>query len=175
MAMARKKAGSRRPPAAPSAPKYPRLVESEPDPQWQRWFKEVELRRQDRRDPGKRKWVFNKIQKEDGVTEFFRKKSEPVPFKQIIRLDEKKTGRKVTPDLLAVAELWEATVGADIASESAIYSLKNGILTVNIFSSGLLQEIRQFHQAAIEQDLRDVWNLSMPLVRITYRLGKRKT
>lgn len=155
--MARKKAGPRRPPPQiPSAPAFPPLVEAEPDLEWQRWFKEVEFRRRNRRDPAKLL------------------KSMPATLKKVIRLEEKKTGRKVAPDVDALVRLWEATVGAEVASESCIYSFKSGVLTISIFSSSLLQEIRQFSQKAIEQDLRDVWNLPTPLLRVAYRVGKRK-
>ncbi len=156
--MARKKAGPPRPPRSiPSAPAFPPLVEGETDPEWQRWFKEVEYRRRNRRDRSK----------------FL--KSMPATLKTVIRLGDKKTGRKVAPDVEALARLWEATVGAEVAAESCVYSFKNGVLTISIFSSSLLQEIRQFSQKAIEQDLRDVWSLPTPLVRIAYRVGKRKT
>lgn len=154
--MARKKAASRRPPDTPPAPRFPPLVEAEQDPEWKRWFVDVEFQRRNRRGPTKLS------------------KSLPPQLKAVLRCEEKKTGRKVAPDVEALIGLWEATVGPEIASESCIYSFKSGVLTISIFSSSLLQEIRQFSQKAIEQDLRDVWNQPTALVRVAYRVGKRK-
>lgn len=72
-----------------------------------------------------------------------------------------------------IRDAWVKSVGLEIADETEVHAFKNGVLTISVHSSVLLQEIRQFHAEEILADLRDIWQASIPLLRITYRLGKK--
>ena len=150
-----------------------REVKEEPDPEWRQWFQSVEQRKKDYGDPKRRPWVFSAFDKENESGSVVRRRSVPLELKKFIKSDRKKAGSSLDVDLLRIESAWKTAVGEEIVNESGVYSFKNGVLTITVFSSSLLQEIRQFHQSAILRDLRDIWTASQPLVRIQYRLGKR--
>jgi hypothetical protein len=101
-----------------------------------------------------------------------RKRAKPAKLSTLVKKEEKKAGRKLSVDTALIQDAWRRSVG-DIALESDVFSFKNGVLTMSVFSQTLLQEIRQFHQDAILRDLRDIWPSSIPLVRIVYKPGKK--
>lgn len=162
---------------AESAPKRRRSLagkaEDEADPEWKRWFQEVDRKRKALTDPKKRGLVFSTIDKEGESATVVRQKSEPVPVKKILSKSAKSVANPLSVDLLLLNAAWKNTVGEDMAKETEVYSFKGGVLTIAVFSSALLQEIRQFHKEAIARDLRDAWPLSIPLLRIAYKTGKR--
>lgn len=152
-----------------------REIAEEPDPAWRVWFEEVQRRKKKLTDPKNKAFVRTTFEKDGIPASIARKKSEPIALGRLMKRDHRisGTGSAMDIQLALVQAAWRQAVGADLAGASDIYSFKNGILTISIFSSSLLQEIRQFHQEAILGDLRDIWRVSTPLVKILYRLGKR--
>lgn len=147
-------------------------IREEEDPQWRVWFTEVERRKKALSNP-KGKFIRVDYLKDGGWNRVERCKSVPVPVKTFLKSNKNKAGASLNTDLLLITSCWKKAVGDDIGECSEVYSFKNGVLTINVFSSSLLQEIRQFHSEAIIQDLRDIWTASQPLVKVVYRLGKR--
>jgi hypothetical protein len=128
-------------------------AKNEPDPDWRRFFLEVGFKRGDR------------------------KKKEPKPaaqLKKFLMVESRQTGSKLAGDLEWLRGVWPRLVDAEVAAETDIFAFKNGTVTVVVYNSALLQEIRQFHWEAIFQDLRDAWQGSMPLLKIAYRIGVKK-
>lgn len=149
-----------------------RAANEEPDGEWRQWFKEIERRRKELADPKRKAFVVSHFDKEGESGTVARRRADPKKLAAFIKRDAKKTGRSLNVDLMLIHSIWKHAVGQEIANESNVFAFKNGVLTVEIHSSSLLQEIRQFHQEAILRDLRDIWQASMPLVRVVYRLGK---
>jgi hypothetical protein len=128
-------------------------AKNEPDPDWRRFFLEV------------------------GYKQGAAKKKEPKPaklLKKFLTVESRKTGPNLAGDLEWLRGVWPKLVDAEVAGETDIFAFKNGTLTVVVYSSALLQEIRQFHKESIFQDLRDAWQGSMPLLKITYRIGTKR-
>lgn len=150
-----------------------RLRDEEPDPVWRVWFQEVERRRRAQTDIKFRPVRPIVVEKDGVVKTSFRARAEPTPLGRFIKQNRKKAGSRLAEDFQCIRDQWRMAVGDAIAGDTAVHSFKNGVLTVNVFSSSLLQEIRQFHQDAILSDLQDVWKASVPLVRLIFRLGKR--
>ena len=148
-------------------------AEDENDPEWKRWFQEVDRRRKALIDPKKRGLVVSTVEKDGQPTTVARPRSDPVLVKKILGKTAKSADNPLNMDMMLIKTAWRNTVGDDMARETEVFSFKNGILTISVFSSPLLQEIRQFHKEAIDTDLRESWPLSMPLVRVTYKTGKR--
>ncbi len=159
-------------PAAPRKPSPARLARDEPDAEWRQWFTEVERRRKESSDPKRQPWIASRYDKEGDGGTIIRRRVEPKKISAFIKQDAKKSGRSLGLDLQCIQSAWTHAVGGEIAAESGVYAFKNGVLTIEIYSSSLLQEIRQFHQDAILKDLRDIWQVSIPLLRIVYKLGK---
>lgn len=170
-----KKSATRATGVLPSAKRraLPREIADETDPQWRAWFQEVERRKKALSDPKRGAFVVADFDKDGVPGRVARQKSLPLRIGKLMKTENRKTGGGLHSDLLLAAAAWKQAVGDEIAAASEIYSLKNGVLTVSVFSSSLLQEIRQFHQDAIMADIRDIWSASMPLVRIIFRLGKK--
>lgn len=152
-------------------------AKDEPDPAWRRFFMEVDNRRKALTDRKKKPLVISSIEKDGQVpSTIARQKSEPTEIKKLLKNRVvKKAGSQLAGDLEWLRETWPRTVGEEVAAASEVYAFKNGTLTITVFSSVLLQEIRQFHQEAILQDLRDIWQASIPLVKIVYRIGKGRS
>lgn len=148
-------------------------AKEELDPLWRNWFLEVDRRRKALHDRKQRPFVVSRYEKDGREETVARPKSEPEPLKKFIKVDKKKTGSKITEDLLWLREIWPQVVGDMIAADTEVYAFKNGILTISVFSGVLLQEIRQFGAETIVESLRDVWRASIPLLKIQYRMGKR--
>lgn len=150
-----------------------KMADEEEDPEWRRWFEEVARRKKQAADPKARPMRFSRFDKDGETGTVRRRQAEPEPVKKFLKKNVQRAGAGLSVDLMLIRSAWGMVVGGDVAGESDVYSFKNGVLTVTVFSSSLLQEIRQFHQDAILRDLRDVWQASQPLVRVGYRLGKR--
>ncbi len=152
---------------------FSREAREETDPEWRQWFLEIERRRKEARDPKRKPLVFSRVEKEGETQSVLRRKVEPKKLATFIKHDAKKTGRSFSLDLALIESTWKHAVGKEMSEETRIFAFKNGVLTISVFSSSLLQEIRQFHQEALLQDLRDIWQLPIPLVKVVYKLGKK--
>ncbi len=136
-------------------------AKSEPDAEWRRFFLEVHHKR---------------------VAAEAEAGPQPQALNQFLETDFRSTGKKtaeppvskLAADLEWLRTVWPKLVGADVAEETAIFAFKNGKVTVTVQNNALLQEIRQFHKETIFQDLRDIWQGSMPLLEIAYRIGAKK-
>ena len=148
-----------------------RLFADEPDPAWQTWFIEVEQKRRAPREA--RPMVVFTVEKDNGRQTIARRKSIPEPVGKQIRKHLPGKFSALGEDYREITRLWRLAVGDAVADESRLHSFKGGVVTMEIHSSSLLQEIRQFHQAAILADLRDIWTLRHPLLTIRYAIGKR--
>ncbi len=82
---------------------------------------------------------------------------------------------KLAGDLEWLRAAWPKLAGTDVAEETDVFAFKNGVVTITVYDHALLQEIRQFHKETILQDLRDIWQGSIPLMDIVYRVGVRKS
>lgn len=167
----------------PKADKYPlrerrsleERAKSEPDPDYRRFFLEVEYKRAALREKVKKSLVFCEYEQDGEVRRVVRPRAEPEAVKKFLKLGVKRAGgSRLAEDLEWLRGVWPKLVGGDVASETAVFAFKNGVVTVVVYTSSLLQEIRQFHQDGIFQDLRDVWQGSMPLVEVRYKAGGRK-
>lgn len=151
-------------------------AKDEPDPAWRRFFTEVDARRKALTDRKQKPFVVSSFEKDGQPATVARQKSEPTEIKKLLKKRLVKTaGSRLAGDLEWLRETWPRTVDAEVGAASEVHAFKNGVLTITVFSSVLLQEIRQFHQEAILHDLRDVWQASIPLVKVVYRIGKART
>lgn len=151
-----------------------KIVRDEADPEWRQWFIEVEQRRQDHKERQKKFWRTVEVQKDSAVEKISRAVAEPVKLSKSVKKALPERIIHLSAAYSLITSLWARAVGEEIAVESALYSFKAGVVTMTIFSSTLLQEIRQFHATAILADLRDIWTLDTPLLGIKYRIGERK-
>lgn len=150
-----------------------REIREEANPEWKELFERIARLRKEKDNPRTKRLIFSKVDKEGDSRIVVRQQSEPRAIKTFLKQDAKKAGRNLPFDLECIQTAWKHAVGPDIGANSSLYSFKNGILTMDIHSSALLQEIRQFHQEAIFKDLFDIWPGPMPLIKIIYRQGKR--
>ncbi len=150
-------------------------AKEEQDPLWRNWFLEIDNRRKRASDKKKKPLIVSTVERGDGQKEtvIARQQTDPTLLKHLLKTTRKKAGSPAMQELLWIRDAWTTSVGQDIAQESEVFAFKNGVLTISVFSAALLQEIRQFHAAAILADLRDIWQASIPLVKILYRPGKR--
>lgn len=146
-------------------------VAAETDPEWRNWFLEIERRRVDLGEKGGRAWVCSLVEKDGAVEKIIRKKSAPTRVASFLQKTQLKKPTGLAADYREIENLWTRTVGEEIVAESRLFSFKRGVLTMEISSSTLLQEIRQFHQEAILHDMRSIWTLKTPLLSIRYRQG----
>jgi predicted nucleic acid-binding Zn ribbon protein len=147
-------------------------AKNEPDPDWRRFFMEVK-HKQSAEKKKAASFVFREYEKDGLPQKVARNKTQPEALKKFLKTEVKNTGSKLAHDLEWLREMWPKLVGAEVAAETEVYAFKNGTLTISVHNSPLLQEIRQFHGENIFLDLRDVWQGSMPLLKITYRAGKK--
>ncbi len=148
-------------------------AKNEPDPDWRRFFLEVQYKREAKAKADK-KVVFSEYEKDGTAQRVARERSEPEALKKFLKLEFKNTGLKLAADLEWLRSVWPKMVDAEVAEETDVFAFKNGTVTIVVYNSVLLQEIRQFHKETIFQDLRDLWQASMPLVKIVYRIGTKK-
>lgn len=172
--MAAEDDGTRKRKPATKRHSFSRSVKEETDPEWRQWFLAVERKKKELADPKRRPLVFSSFEKDGDKGLIVRCRSEPQKLGKLVKREGKKSGRSLDVDLMIIESCWKNAVGEEIAGESRLYSFKNGVLTMVIFSSSLLQEIRQFHHEAILRDLRDIWQASVPLLKVVYKLGKRQ-
>lgn len=168
-----KKPYSTKGPAPKRAPALPKAIREEPDPEWRHWFVQIEERRRAQDDPKRKPLIFSSCQKDgERDTTIIRRQSSPKPISTLLKAEKREQGGNLAADMAAIENAWTKTVGPEMAKETEIYSFHRGVLTIAVGSSALLQEIRQFHKNALLSDMRDIWNASVPLVNIVYRLGK---
>jgi predicted nucleic acid-binding Zn ribbon protein len=150
-------------------------AKEEQDPLWRNWFLEIDNRRKKEADRKTKPLITSVMRKDDGQKDVViaRRQADPTVLKTLLKTTRKHEGSVATQDLLWIREVWAASTGPDIAQETEVYAFKNGVLTISVFSGALLQEIRQFHADSIIADLRDIWQASIPLLKIQYRPGKR--
>ncbi len=149
----------------------------EQDPDWKKWFTEIERRRHALHDRTKQKIIHAKVEKEGFTEKVARRRSEPAALSAFLKKQPTHTPKKQNTLLESYQEitrLWNSVVGEEIAAESELYSFKGGTVTITVTSGSLLQEMRQFHIDAIKEDLRNIWTLSTPLVTVKLRPGKKR-
>lgn len=149
-------------------------AKNEPDPDWRRFFMEVHYKRAAASSKKNRPVIACEYQKDGQTFSVVRERAEPEALKKFLKLELRNTGSKLAQDLEWLRAAWPKLVDAEVAEETDVFAFKNGVVTIVVYSKTLLQEIRQFHQDNILQDLRDIWQASIPLVSITYRIGVRK-
>ncbi|MCD8349425.1 MAG: DUF721 domain-containing protein [Planctomycetaceae bacterium] len=142
------------------------------DPEWRAWFLEVARRRAELEAAGK-KFVVRTYEDDGDSKTVARRKADPIVLKKLVKEVAKDMRPRPADDLEAIRNTWASVAGPEIAGESAVYSFRGGILTVEVYSGILLQELRQFHATALVKDLRDVWPASVPLVQLKFRTGKQ--
>ncbi len=149
--------------------------ELEKDPEWRKWFQEVARRRQEGEERTKNGELrVSRFLVDGEVKTICRADGAPQPVKEILKNQARDFKLDISYDLQLLQETWQKVVGELIANDSAIFSFKGGVLTIEVYSSALFQEIRLFHAEVIQKDLRDAWPLVLPLASIRYRLGRRK-
>ncbi len=149
-------------------------AKNEPDPDWRRFFLEVK-HKQTSAKKAAHSILFCEYEKDGQTRKIIRARTEPEAVKKFLRFELKNTGSKLEHDLEWLRGVWPKLVGAEVAAETDVFAFKNGVVTIAVYNSALLQEIRQFHKETIFQDLRDVWQGSMPLLKIAYRIGTKNS
>lgn len=144
-------------------------AKNEPDEAWRNWFLEVDNRRKALKERMKKSFIVSTYEKDGQECRVARPQSEPTQVKQFLSKATKKTGSTITEDLRWIRSAWPGLVGQEMAAETEVYAFKSGVLTISVSSGTLLQEIRQFLAESILHDLRDIWQASVPLIKITYR------
>ena len=153
--------------------KKPRISSQyDQDDEYASWFRSVEHKKALDETMRKRRLVVSTFEKDGHAITVARQKSEPLDAKSLVKDYAKTTGLKKLLELRDFAEVWQRSVAAEIAVESRVFAYKDGILTVDVFNSPLLQEIKQFHKDAILTTLRKNWILPLPLDQIKFRLSK---
>lgn len=142
------------------------------DDEYASWFYSVEHKKALDETTRKRRLVVSTFEKDGHVITVARQKSEPLEAKSLVKDYAKKTGLKKLLELKDFAEVWQRSVAPEVAAESRVFAYKDGILTVDVFNSPLLQEIKQFHKSAILATLRKNWLLPLPLDQVKFRLAK---
>lgn len=142
------------------------------DDEYAFWFRSVEYKKSLDETTRKRRLVVSTFEKDGHTVTVARQKSEPLDAKSLVKDYAKKTGLKKLLGLKNFAEVWRQSVAPEIAAESSVFAYKDGILTVDVFNSPLLQEIKQFHRDAILTALRKNWILPLPLDQVKFRLAK---
>ncbi|MCC8164768.1 MAG: DUF721 domain-containing protein [Planctomycetes bacterium] len=148
-------------------------IRDEAGPEWQRWFDEVKRRRERLTSPRYRPLVISRAVVDGEERVVARQKSVPVPVKKIVDQVVNLKALGISLDIESIREVWGEVVGLEIARDTALYSFKNGIVTIDVHSPTLFQELRAFYAEDIKKDLRDKWPLSVPLVDVKYRLARK--
>jgi predicted nucleic acid-binding Zn ribbon protein len=84
-------------------------------------------------------------------------------------LAETKVGREVARD--ALEEGWREVVGPEVAVGTRVRGLRDKVLTVEVSSSALLQELRTFYRASILAALKARGAPLKDLKDIAFKLG----
>ncbi len=147
----------------------------ENDPEWRVWFQDVAKRRQEIAEREKKGELrISRFAVDGEVKNVCRVEGTPQAVGEILKNQARDFKLDISYDLELLQETWQKVVGELLANDSAVFSFKGGVLTIEVYSSALFQEIRFFHADVIQKDLRDAWPLKLPLASIRYRLGKRK-
>ncbi len=152
-------------------------AKKEADPDWKKWFTEIERRRHELHDRTKQQVIHAQVEKEGFTEKVARKRSEPAALSAFLKKQPTHTAKKqntLLENYHEITRLWNSVVGEEIAAESELYSFKAGIVTITITSGSLLQERRQFHLDPIKEDLRNIWTLATPLLTVKLRPGKKR-
>lgn len=142
------------------------------DPAWKKWFLEVDRRRKEL-EAKKKSVVVCNYQRDEEERTVIRERSEPVGIKKLVKETAGQLDLRVQDDMEAVRAAWSKVAGRQIADDTAVFSFKGGILTIEVYASVLLQELRQFQSEALLKDLRDIWPARVVLVQLKFKPGKR--
>lgn len=179
--MASYKKKPRKPAAAVDAPKAHRQrsgkkpipLDDIEDPELRQWAAEVRRKREELNSPKRRRFVVSRYDVDGEKRVVARPQSEPLAFNKLTRRAAKKSVPNLSEDIKLIREVWERVAGPDAIVETRVYSFLKGVLTIEVFSSSLLQEIRQFRRHTLFASLLDMWNASQPLIKLNFRLGKK--
>ena len=137
---------------------------------WESWFREIAWRRQSLAKARRERLIFSFPDPEEGKKPIVRPGAQP---EKIGRLSQYRLIRKALSQNLGLEAIrtgWNEAAGRELARYTRVHSFKDGILTIAVDTALLVQEIRQFHRAAILDRLRLLWPASVPLLRIKYKL-----
>jgi predicted nucleic acid-binding Zn ribbon protein len=90
-------------------------------------------------------------------------------------LEETKAGREIARERVEAA--WRAAVGPEVAAETRVQGLRDGVLSVEVASSALLQELKTFYRASILAALKagggagEKGEAGLAVREITFKLG----
>lgn len=84
-------------------------------------------------------------------------------------LKASKTGRDLARDALEAR--WSETVGPEVAASSRVRGYRDGLLTIEVASSALLQELSTFYGASILAVLKAKGGPFGEVREIAFRLG----
>lgn len=111
------------------------------------------------------------VDKENGKIWIVRKGSEPESCKSVLKREVKKSGLDKFLKQPEIYGLWNTVVGEENAQHTRVLSYRAGILTVEVFNSPLLQELRQFHRQSIVESIRPLLPQNTILRDIVFRPG----
>lgn len=154
-------------------PAFPRAVLDEPDADWRRWFMEMTVRRHDLNRRKMAKIIVSEVEKDGKQNLVVRKRAKPEPASTWVKKEAKQFNSEKISDLQSIQELWKKSVDGEVASESEVVSFNRGVLTVEVSSASLIQELRQFHYEPLLADLREAWPAKTPLVRVKFQPGRK--
>ena len=153
----------------------PAAVRRETDPEWRKWFQQVERIKRSRVEERRGRKIISLAEDDErGIRKIIRSASEPLPLGKLIRRGERKSGQAFNLSREDASEEWRRAVEKEIFENSEVYSFKNGVLAVRVYNSPLLQEIRQFRHKEILASLRRNWRSPSPLVRVAYGPGGKE-
>lgn len=133
---------------------------------------EMTIRRHDLNRRKTARIVNSEVEKDGKRSLVSRKRAKPEPASTWVKKEAKLFNSDRISDLEHIRELWKKSVDLEVASESEVISFNRGVLTVEVSSSSLIQELRQFHYEPLLADLRDAWPAKTPLVRIKFQPGR---
>lgn len=147
-------------------------IQEEKDPLWRNWFLQIEEKKKNLSNPKTQPFIYSTTRSGEMERDIVRRRSELKSLEKFIKLEKRKESRIDGSDIDKIESTWKSAVGYEIAEASTVHSFKKGVLTITIFSSSLLQEIRQFCKPSILKEVRNQWQIEQPLLRIDYQLGK---
>ena len=89
-------------------------------------------------------------------------------------LKETKVGREIAREQVEAA--WRSAVGPEVAAETRVQGLRDGVLSVEVGSSALLQELKTFYRASILAALKaggaaEKGEAGLAVREVVFRLG----
>ncbi|MDR2390063.1 MAG: DUF721 domain-containing protein [Planctomycetota bacterium] len=145
-----------------------RVIQEERDREWREWFSSVYYARLGL----ERREIRHSFPDSGDKKPIFRPAADPIPLAKLLKREKAPGGLLYACDLDMIRKLWTEVAGDETAGRTRIRSFKDGILTLDVDNAPLLQEIRQFRQIGLGAAMRGKWPLSLPLLRIIYRVGK---